>query len=67
MTKVGYVFVIHDISKMELVLERKVIEANLSEGMTGREDLALHAMMRSDRTQPLNQPLNLAVQGHPLS
>src|SRR6266550_1811317 len=26
-----------------------------------------YPLMRSDRTQPLNQPLNLEVQGHPLS
>jgi len=40
---VGYVFVIRDYSEIELVLEREVIEANLSEGAISREDLALDA------------------------
>ena len=42
-TKVRYVFVIRHYSEIELGLERELIEANLSEGATGREDLTLHA------------------------
>jgi hypothetical protein len=35
--------VTRDCSEVELVLEREVIETNLSEGATGRVDLTLHA------------------------
>jgi hypothetical protein len=40
---VGYVFDIRDFSEIKLVLEREVIEANLSEGATNRELFTLHA------------------------
>ena len=39
----GYVFVLRDSSEVELVLECKVIEANLGKGATGREGFTLHA------------------------